>query len=1142
VPAKATFKITVSSCSSSKKVGIDSVTVGGVGNILSAATGLKRYATELASELGDDISKFGYTAQDNGNGNVTISAPLNAGAITSPISLTRTSNSQCTYSISPSTPSFSGYQAATPAQPQVDPGYPGAFVRTDITPGNTYPKVTARIDCTGDVGTSGCSYSEEMTNFANWWTYYHTRMQGMKTAASLAFKPIDNRYRVGFITIANQSSNYLPIADFGATQKSAWYTKLFKTNPSTATPLRSALSIVGRIFAGKNPVSGYNSDPAQYSCQQNFALLTTDGYWNTDSNSDVKDITGSASVGNLDGTGTPRPMYEGGTASSNSLADVAKYYYDTDLRTPSLGNCTGSLGVDVCTNNVFVSGTDNNVNQHMTTFTLGLGVDGSLVYTSDYMVATQGDFFDIKTGTKNWSVPAADSERAIDDLWHAAVNGQGIYFSAKNPDQLATSLSDALSSLDSKVGAGAAAAASNLSPVDGDNFSYLASYRTTKWTGNLEGRTIDVTTGKVSQTATWCAEDVVSGSCSAPGSIIAEPSGASNVYNCVTPGATAATCVSPGVLVGTECKVEVPVSCSGTMSSLVGAATDTRAIKMKSGSNLVDFLYINLTTAQKAYFDSSTLSNLSQWGALNSTQRGVASGANLVHFLRGQTGYENRTSNSEENRLFRYREAALGDAGESTPTFVGKPIFNYLDAGYDLFKAAKAARLGTVYLGLNDGMLHAFDSETGTERWAYVPSMVMPNMWKLADRNYATMHTYYVNGDPITGDICTANCDDVSTAVWRTILIGGLNAGGKGYYALDITDPGSPSLLWEFDTTSDNDLGYTFGNPVITKKANGDWVVLVTSGYNNTTGSNPGKGYLYVLDAMTGTKLSKIGTGVGDATTPSGLARFASSADNPLKNNTTIYTYGGDLLGNVWRFDINSAEASGTNPFLLATLKDASGDSQPVTNRPELGKVSGKSMVFVGTGKYLEATDLTNTQRQTLYAIKDENASATLENARNHLVQQVLTTDGASRTISNNPVNLATGRGWYVDFPDEGERQHIPAQLVSGSLLVPTVVPEVTVCTPGGYSWFNYFRPGGGAFNSTNVASTKADSVIVGFNVYHIDSDQDGHTSDDPSVVNWVTNKGDQLTCPPDDPDCKFFEESLGAFNNKRGVWRELTQ
>src|SRR5665647_3060434 len=582
----------------------------------------------------------------------------------------------------------------------------------------------------------------EQQNFANWYSYYRTRMLTMKTSASQAFSSISSSFRVGYLSIDNNTgSDFLNIKDFDSAQKAAWYARLFAAIPSNGTPLRSALSTAGLIYGGKMTGTSFNGstviDPVQYSCQQNFTLLSTDGYWNTghDSGCSGQNGTGckldkTSDVGDQDGGSTPRPMYEGSGGShtsSNSLADVAKYYYDTDLRTSALSNCTGALGLDVCANNVFVSNTDNNVQQHMTTFTLGLGVNGTLAYSSDYKTATSGDYFDIKNGSKNWPKPAADSPTAVDDLWHAAVNAQGTYFSAKDPVSLAKGLSDALASIKSKVGAGTAAATSTLNPVAGNNFAYVASYTTVKWTGNLEARSIDVSTGATSEAATWCAENVA-----------------------------------------------LPVPCTGTLAARVSTITDTRNIWMNNGTSLVAFTYANLTAAGlNTNFNSAFLgSNLSQWTSLPFTtaQQTAAAGTNLVNFLRGQNGFEDRAGNAVDNRLYRAREAVLGDAVESTPAYIAKPTFSYTDLGYSAFKTAQAGRAGTVYMGTNDGMLHAFDGSNGNERWAYVPSMVIPNMWKLADKNYSAMHTNYVNGNPIISDICTASCTDAATAVWRCLL------------------------------------------------------------------------------------------------------------------------------------------------------------------------------------------------------------------------------------------------------------------------------------------------------------------------------------------------------------------------------------
>ncbi len=1022
---------------------------------------------------------------------------------------------------------------------------PGAFKRIDIVPGETYSNVVVdgqiivnrvnRSDCTknGD-GTRTCTYDQELKNFANWFAWYRTRMQMMKSSVSHAFQNIDNRYRVGFYAINRETENFLDVDTFEAgsnQQKDLWYGKLFNAYPDSGTPLRSSLANVGRLFAGKDPLGNGAKDPIQYSCQQNFSILTTDGYWNTDGSSDVKKIGGEA-IGNMDGNEaeSPRPMYEGPTASSGSLADVAKYYYDTDLRSSALGNCEGVLedGTDVCENNVFTSGTDNNVQQHMSTFTLGLGIDGTVQYQKDYKTATLGDFYNIKTGAgspSNWPVPQQERAEAIDDLWHAAVNGRGTYYSAKNSDELSQGLNDALASIGMRRGAGAAAATSSLNPVAGDNFAYVASYTTLKWTGNLEARSINLTTGEVSENASWCLEDVVAGVCAAPSEIVQDTSGDSNEYFCSTPGATEATCTAGQLDEDNNCLVQIATSCTGKMQSMVGAYTDTRTIKTADRANgvLTDFAYDNLSSTQKTYFGTTNLTQLSQWPSLTTTQREAAAGANFVNYLRGQFGYENRDSNSvEENRLFRYREAVIGDAMESEPSYVGKPAFSYVDSGYAAFATSQANRGKTVYLGTNDGMLHAFDATNGTERWAYVPSMVIPNLWKLADLNYASMHTNYVNGSPKIADIKVG--DD-----WKTILISGLNGGGRGYFALDVTDPVSPSFLWEIDTSTDEDIGYSYGEPIITKKQDGTWVVLFASGYNNVSPGD-GEGHLYIYNAWTGTAIDKIDTGVGSTATPSGLAKISGWADDPMKNNTTTYVYGGDLAGNVWKFDINATDA-GDKVMKFAILKDASGNTQPVTVSPELGLIGTKKVIFVATGKYLEAADLTDMQTQSLYAIKDEESGSVVNNPRSVLVAQTITASGttATRTGDDNGVDFTSGLGWYIDFPDNGERAHIDPKLDAGVLFVPTTVPSNTVCAPGGYSWLNYFDYKTGWAVLGDVVSQKYDGPIVGINVYY--------TPDGKRHVAAVTANNPTPTKPPEEiPSLS----TLSVFKGRRAIWREI--
>lgn len=1015
----------------------------------------------------------------------------------------------------------------------------------------------------------------QQQNFANWYSYYRTRILTMKSSVGRAFVSLNDKYRVGFSTISyfgtdEADSRLLNIRNFDSSQKEAWFKKLYGASLVGNTPLRAALSRTGQMFAGKK-----GADPVQYSCQQNFALLSTDGYWNSSAGFQED---GTTPVGDLDDD-KPRPFYQGagektqtttrtttvsyqlgkfdcsgsrtrvrrtttvtdrvvttqggvtvsdvtntvstntvnftscsttaatvpatvvttntptvttipaGTDYANTLADVAMYYYITDLRDPGKSNCTGAPdganpAQNVCANNVPTSANltsitdDNATHQHMTTFTMGLGVDGNLKYAENYKTGGSADYNAIVQGTKDWPIPIGDTPTAVDDLWHAAVNGRGTYFSAKNPQNIATSLAAFFKSIASKVGAGAAAATSNLEPVAGDNYAFVANYRTVKWDGDLQARIIDLDSGIIQDTAAWSARD--------------------------------------------------------QLNTQTSAGADTRTIYKWRGSgatNLESFTPGNFTAAQKtSWFNTS---NLSQYASMDVLQKALATSDNLINFLRGQRQYESGVANLATNRLFREREFVLGDIINGRPIYMKKPPFSYSDSGYASFKssAAVTGRPGTVYIAANDGMLHAFDSDTGLERWAYVPSAVLPNMYKLADVTYgdAGNHQYFVDGSPVIGDIFDGS-------KWKTILVAGLNAGGRMYYALDVTDPTNPKGLWEF---TNNNLGLTYGNPIITKQADGKWVVLVSSGYNNVSPGD-GIGRLYVLDADKGTIIREISTGAGSTGTPAGLGKIAGYVDNGLIDNSVLRVYGGDLLGNVWRFDItDTVPPSGYEATLLATLKDGSGNGQPITARPELGEVSGRNLVFVGTGRLLGTSDLVDTSQQSLYAIYDKLLSTGVGNPRTSscpfVKQTISAASASSRTISQNAVDLSTKCGWYVDFnpgnESPGERMNVDMILQLGVLSLVTNVPESSACTSGGTSWLYLvdYATGGqlpSSASTTIKGGTKlGNSLAVGQVVYRLPGGK---------TVSTVTTSDDkQITVGQP-------EGTAAGAGGKRVYWREL--
>jgi type IV pilus assembly protein PilY1 len=381
----------------------------------------------------------------------------------------------------------------------------------------------------------------------------------------------------------------------------------------------------------------------------------------------------------------------------------------------------------------------------------------------------------------------------------------------------------------------------------------------------------------------------------------------------------------------------------------------------------------------------------------------------------------------------------------------------------------------------NDGMVHVFNAASGAEEWAYIPDVLLSQSRDPSNANTSTLnmlsrlsgyyHRYYIDGTPAVGDVDFSNTAGVSgnpNPDWRTIAVGGLGKGGRGFYALDLTTPTASSeadaaakVLWEFpnsatDSTLKLNIGYSYGKPVITKTAAYGWVVLVTSGYNNGTGTDnsggDGHGYIWVLDAKTGNVLNTIDTGVGTTGDPSGLAHIAAWADNADLDNTATYVYGGDLKGNLWRFDLT--DSTGTIIYTarkLAVLKNASGVTQPVTTVPELASIAvssalTKRFVFVGTGQYLGDSDVTTTQTQTMYGIVDDLSTASdpviANPTRDSLVAQAFTTSGTTRTVSNNTVDYTTKKGWYIDLPITGERVNTDPALALGALFFTSNIPS----------------------------------------------------------------------------------------------------
>jgi type IV pilus assembly protein PilY1 len=451
----------------------------------------------------------------------------------------------------------------------------------------------------------------------------------------------------------------------------------------------------------------------------------------------------------------------------------------------------------------------------------------------------------------------------------------------------------------------------------------------------------------------------------------------------------------------------------------------------------------------------------------------------------------------------------LGDIVGSAPVYVAGPSASYYDdfeaAAYSGFVAAWRGRAAHVYVGANDGMLHAFDAVTGDEKFAYVPNLVFDSLSAVSAIPFN--HRYNVDGTPAVADV-------FYDGAWHTLLVAGLRGGGRGLYALDVTDPsqfteaGAGSVVrWEFN---DPDLGYVFAPPTLVKTNNGRWSVIVGNGYNSRgrdrdlDGVRDGdRAVLFVIDAETGATVRRIDAG---AASSNGLS--APAAVDVDGDGIVDVVYAGDLNGRLWKFDLSSASAD-TWALALngAPLFDA-GENRAITSRPDVTRTpKGGYLVTFGTGRYLTRSDPGNTRDQTAFGIWDKDGTVV---SPDELQEQIIETGTATaggdtyRTSTHRVdpptdgalVNdlpmitrdayYATKRGWFIELPTRGERIVADARIRGGRVIFTSIIPDSSnACIPVGSSWvleFDVFtgnrldRP---TFDVNNDGSLSADDFLI---------------------------------------------------------------
>ncbi|OGT89368.1 MAG: hypothetical protein A2514_15580 [Gammaproteobacteria bacterium RIFOXYD12_FULL_61_37] len=1032
------------------------------------------------------------------------------------------------------------------------------YYRFDATNGSCNGTVTDE-DCYDLVtvsATSGPGSTDERTNFANWYSYYNRRIYIMKAAASRAFANLSDNFRVSHQTInrPKAADNMTTMTKFTGTERTNFYTWLFNVGASGGTPLRAAMQRAGAYLETAVPwreTPSVSTSP-EIACRQSFHVMMTDGYWNgaagVNGNVDNSSQTLPANDYNITSY-SPRAPYKDN--NSSFLADNAFHYWYRDLR-PTLANEVPTHMVDLSSDidgdgDVDISdqfwnpANDPAKWQHMVNFTVGLGVNGQRIYPDDYAA--------LLAGTKTWP------NDEIDDLWHAAIDSRGKYFSASNAEEMVTSFTEAIQSIVDRTGSSAPVALS-VGSISSNSLLFQAKFDTAGWKGHLLAYRI------------------------------------SNGSNC---GSAPVGAICSGALWDAACRLDGG-ACAATGGSFTASPTfsNRMAFTLNSSTGLgVRFAWDKLSTSQQ----DSLRDPDGPAGPLPADT--VTYGQNRLNFLLGDDS--NETNNGG---VFRNRTTILGDIIYSNPVYVGAPGRYYESkpdfaegASYHTFKTSKAARNPMVYVGANDGMLHGFDTSDGVEKLAYLPKETFFNLWKLSRPDY--LHTNYVDGPLAEGDV-------YYDKAWHTLLVGGLGLGGQGYFALDVTDPANFTFSneqhiprWEFTDADDADLGYSYGKPQIVRLRNGVWAAVFGSGFDNTEGSDghlstTGNAAVFIVNIKTGVLIKKLDTGVGRSADPTGQSRpNAILGVTPVDMDGDYVTdrlYAGDLFGNLWVWDLsksnpNQWRMAHGNGVPLFIARNAAGTAQPITTTPVVTKhpYSWGAVVYFGTGKFYGTSDMSDTSVQSFYGIWDavediKGRSPRTNITRASLLKQSvvsvnLTQFGAThaRIVSDcgitwddydgtvDSVNVSTFAaeckvnnkevlGWYMDLPESGERVHQEATVRNGRVIYVTVTPSVNTCQSGGSSWlmevdatdgsrlpttvFDY--NGDGVFTQDDMVADGSGGVVVGSGIQ-----RDG---------SGIFTKPGIVADPGSSSETKFTSTSSGQVVsvkessglNQQRSWREL--
>lgn len=854
------------------------------------------------------------------------------------------------------------------------------------------------------------------------------------------------------------------------------------------TMVRNAGDYLMRTDLGVN--SPWASDPGTkelpvLGCRKSFHIFMTDGGWNssasnTNDHVDADRKTTAYKViekGNIDGKARTLPdgktytpdsattdiltkIYSdpwgfataGQVAGLNTLSDLAFYYWATDLQ-PTIENIVKPIiKVDKDKPDVVGGKTipeywnpKNNPAtwQSLTTYTIGFGAAakwaGAPVWGGD---TYSGDYSKLLLGSMVWPGPlcgalrdqpcdgqtlyTARPDERKMELWHMAINGRGKFIPATDASSLSKAFKDILQNI----------VADTSNPVT--SFASGSSSITSTSAGVYQSR--------------YAAKGWTGG-------VVAFT--AAKGTGKLTPNTKWGTLPSGDPMTSGDI-----MDAENATSSMAN-----RAVYTYNASEGKPFVWTSLSPAQQ---------NALREGVTGAPATTLAQ--NRLNFIRGD-----RRQEVARGGVLRDRVSRQGDIVNSALWYTPRPSSGYAFDGYSAFATAKKDREAMLYVGGNDGMLHGFSAVDGTEKIAYVPQGVYKNLAALTKTDYQSNHNYYVDGSPFTGDV---NLTPKSSPTWRTMLVGTLGAGGKGYFVLDVTNPADfttsaasakAAVLMDLTDGVDADLGHIFAAPVtaemnaqlatqITRMNDDRWAVVLGNGFNSTN-EDPVLVIQYLDGGPDPMRKISAATGANGNGAANGLA--APRLVDLNGDGTPDIAYAGDLKGNLWKFDLSHSDPSkwgvafGGAPFYTATEPVNTSEPQPITAAPVVRPSTGipGMLVAFGTGQNLEVGDRVDTSPQTFYSMLD-NTRYKIDGTPGANKGKILVDTSfvvpsvvgslrdklEKRTFdAESPVNTGgdtfwkmpeeqkkvdytgTMKGWYLDLPVKGERVLQAPEFVDGS-------------------------------------------------------------------------------------------------------------